>query len=876
MPTILRQSTQIIVRVGSFVDSIDGATPETGITLGAADQAEALKAAGAATVDISGNTWAAITGADGWYNLTLTTTDTNTVGDLTIVVQDASVCLPVFVRFQVIEEALYDGIYAASAAVIPANVTQWQGSAPSALISGRVDANTQAMAAGVITASVVATDAIDADALADNAITAATFAAGAITATVIATDAIDADALADNAITAATFAAGAIDAAAIANGAIDAATFAAGAIDAAAIATGAIDADALATDAVNEIVDQVWDETLAGHLGAGSTGFALDAAASGGSAPSAAVIADAVWDELRAGHVGAGSFGEGVLLATGAVTAAAIATGAIDADAIASDAVTELRSIFSGTADSGTTTTLVDAALTESNGQAFEGMLILFTSGSNVNETRIITGFLPGLDQLTFAPTVTPAITTETYEILPVGRANVDTWRGSQIDNDVDGRVPATLGIAAGSSNALGTTTTMISPVVGVGDDYYKGMLLHFIEAPLNGQVRLITDLDVGTSTWTFTPAVDVAVPSGMGFEVLPWGGVDVRSWNGNPQNNLIAGRVDADVGAMQAGTITATVIATNAIDADALATDAVNEIVDQVWDEALAGHLAAGSTGEALDAAASGGSAPTAAAIADAVWDEALADHVAAGSMGFNENLIDDILADTNVIEPLVSTNLDATVSSRATPAQVNTEVDTALADIRLDELIQNAAAPADPTADSFIDLMTSKNAGQTFDRSTDSLEAIADSGGGGPTAGQIADAVWEEAIADHSGTVGSTAEALAAAAVGGSAPTVAQIADGVWDEVLAGHLTVGSTGAALDDAASGGAGLTPQQVADALKLAPAAGAPAAGSVYAEFDVLMGPGFNPATDSLEEIRDEVDACCGSGGGGEVINIEGI
>ena len=47
-------------------------------------------------------------------------------------VQDSSVCLPVFVRFQVIEEALYDGIYAASAAVVPANVTQISGAAVSA------------------------------------------------------------------------------------------------------------------------------------------------------------------------------------------------------------------------------------------------------------------------------------------------------------------------------------------------------------------------------------------------------------------------------------------------------------------------------------------------------------------------------------------------------------------------------------------------------------------------------------------------------------------------------------------------------------------------------------------------------------------------
>lgn len=55
--------------------------------------------------------------------------------------------------------------------------------------------------------------------------------------------------------------------------------------------------------------------------------------------------------------------------------------------------------------------------------------------------------------------------------------------------------------------------------------------------------------------------------------------------------------------------------------------------IADAVWDEALSGHLSAGSTGEALDGAGGGGA--SAASIADAVWDEALSGHTTAGSAG-------------------------------------------------------------------------------------------------------------------------------------------------------------------------------------------------------------------------------------------------
>lgn len=172
MTQILRQSTQVVVRIGPFVDVADGFTPETGVTLSGADEAELLKAAGAATVSIAGNTFAAITGADGWYDLTLSTTDTNTIGTLDVVVNDDSVCLPVFSRFQVIEEAAYDTIYAASA--LPASTTN--------ITAGTVTTATNVttvngLAANVITATSIAADAITAAKIAAGAIDAATFAA---------------------------------------------------------------------------------------------------------------------------------------------------------------------------------------------------------------------------------------------------------------------------------------------------------------------------------------------------------------------------------------------------------------------------------------------------------------------------------------------------------------------------------------------------------------------------------------------------------------------------------------------------------------------------------------------------------------------------
>lgn len=108
----LKQSTSVKVIIGPFVDVTDGYTPETGITLGAADAAELLKHDSATVVDISSNTWAAVTSAGGLYSLTLSTTDTNTVGMLTVYIYDTSETRPVRADFMVVEANAYDSLIA--------------------------------------------------------------------------------------------------------------------------------------------------------------------------------------------------------------------------------------------------------------------------------------------------------------------------------------------------------------------------------------------------------------------------------------------------------------------------------------------------------------------------------------------------------------------------------------------------------------------------------------------------------------------------------------------------------------------------------------------------------------------------------------------
>lgn len=110
MAQTLRQSTAVDVLIGPFVDLTDAATAETGespsVKLSKNGQALAAKS------DVT----TPVHDADGYYNCELDATDTNTVGTMVLTVAASGTALPVRHEYQVIEEAAYDAMYAASAA----------------------------------------------------------------------------------------------------------------------------------------------------------------------------------------------------------------------------------------------------------------------------------------------------------------------------------------------------------------------------------------------------------------------------------------------------------------------------------------------------------------------------------------------------------------------------------------------------------------------------------------------------------------------------------------------------------------------------------------------------------------------------------------
>jgi len=116
----IRQNATHKVLIGPVVAVGDGFTPVTTLSVATADEAEAILHDNSTVVSISGYTFAAITSADGYYHLTLQSGISGTVGHMTVLINDDSLCLPVKADFTVVEEAVYDAFFAASGTGVPA------------------------------------------------------------------------------------------------------------------------------------------------------------------------------------------------------------------------------------------------------------------------------------------------------------------------------------------------------------------------------------------------------------------------------------------------------------------------------------------------------------------------------------------------------------------------------------------------------------------------------------------------------------------------------------------------------------------------------------------------------------------------------------
>ena len=106
----LKQSTAATIVLGPFVDSTDGVTAETALTISQADIRLSKNAAAFAQTN---NSAGATHMENGHYSVPLDTTDTNTLGRLKVAVNESG-ALPVWMDFMVVPANVYDSFISGS------------------------------------------------------------------------------------------------------------------------------------------------------------------------------------------------------------------------------------------------------------------------------------------------------------------------------------------------------------------------------------------------------------------------------------------------------------------------------------------------------------------------------------------------------------------------------------------------------------------------------------------------------------------------------------------------------------------------------------------------------------------------------------------
>ena len=110
MTQLLKQSTAATIKIGPFVDSTDGVTAETALTISQADIR--LSKNGGAFAQTN-NATGATHDENGYYGVPLDTTDTNTLGRLRVAVNESG-SLPVWQDFMVVNANVYDSLIGGS------------------------------------------------------------------------------------------------------------------------------------------------------------------------------------------------------------------------------------------------------------------------------------------------------------------------------------------------------------------------------------------------------------------------------------------------------------------------------------------------------------------------------------------------------------------------------------------------------------------------------------------------------------------------------------------------------------------------------------------------------------------------------------------
>jgi hypothetical protein len=129
----IKQSTASTVKLGPFLDDTDGKTAETGLTISQADIR--LSKNGGAFAQ-SNNIAGATHNENGYYDVPLNTTDTNTLGTFRVAVSKSG-ALPVWQDFMVVPANVWDSMFGGS--VLNVNVATMSSGAVDSILDDPVE-----------------------------------------------------------------------------------------------------------------------------------------------------------------------------------------------------------------------------------------------------------------------------------------------------------------------------------------------------------------------------------------------------------------------------------------------------------------------------------------------------------------------------------------------------------------------------------------------------------------------------------------------------------------------------------------------------------------------------------------------------------------
>ncbi len=458
-----------------------------------------------------------------------------------------------------------------------------------------------------------------------------------------------------------------------------------------------------------------------------STPFAganIDAAISSRSSHSADDVADKVWDELIADHTTGGTF------------------GAKNQRVVPSETVDDYKADVSNLALEAT----VQNIKTQTDKLQFDG-------SNNVQSRVNDKGVLNDPSATDIDSQLSSTHGSGSWE--GSGSANADeiadaVWNEAMSEHMTAGTFgQAAQIVRANTAQAGGSNTITLDSGASSTDDWYVNQTVFIVEGTGAGQSRKISTYNGSTkvatvdSNWATVPddtskflILPNYILTGTGASASEVWSYSTRSLTDktgfeiagtkttlDDLNDLAQSDILSDATPFAGGNIDAAISSRSSHSVSDIWGYTTRSLTDKI------GFEIAGTKTKLDDL-----NDPSAEAVADQVWEEPVSEHMNSGTFGA------DLISNTETIQLQTdklqfdgSNNVLANVNDKGvlndlSAADVNAEVDAALADIGLDHLIQASAGAEKPTIGSYLDMMMNKDSNQTYDQSTDSMEALRD----------------------------------------------------------------------------------------------------------------------------------------------------